>query len=94
MGCWHRVGQTSLTWSAISGSAVRDCRHQAEPGCAVRAAIASGELPRERWESYLKLKREARFAEDKAEYLRQKEQWAKGIAKWCKQMQKQGGFRK
>jgi ribosome biogenesis GTPase len=71
-----------------------DCRHQAEPGCAVRAAIASGELPRERWESYLKLKREARFAEDKAEYLRQKEQWAKGIAKWCKQMQKQGGFRK
>ena len=36
----------------------RDCRHDREPGCAVRAAVAAGELPEERIESYLKLQRE------------------------------------
>jgi ribosome biogenesis GTPase / thiamine phosphate phosphatase len=35
-----------------------DCRHETEPGCAVRAALESGELSRERWESYRKLERE------------------------------------
>ena len=29
-----------------------DCRHSGEPGCAVRAAIESGALAPERWESY------------------------------------------
>ena len=33
----------------------RDCRHQQEPGCAVRAAIAAGDLSPERLESYHKL---------------------------------------
>ncbi|HEY8516171.1 MAG TPA: ribosome small subunit-dependent GTPase A [Candidatus Binatia bacterium] len=36
----------------------RDCRHQTEPGCALREALASGALSRERWESYLKLQQE------------------------------------
>jgi ribosome biogenesis GTPase / thiamine phosphate phosphatase len=35
-----------------------DCTHQHEPGCAVRAALESGVLPVERWESYVKLQRE------------------------------------
>jgi len=38
-----------------------DCSHQREPGCAVRAAIEQGELPGERYASYLKLKKEAEF---------------------------------
>jgi ribosome biogenesis GTPase / thiamine phosphate phosphatase len=33
----------------------RDCRHQAEPGCAVRAAIDAGSLDSRRLESYRKL---------------------------------------
>src|SRR5690606_15798935 len=33
----------------------RDCRHQAEPGCAVCAAVASGDLDPRRLESYRKL---------------------------------------
>ncbi len=52
-----------------------DCSHESEPGCAVRAAIESGELPKKRWESYVNLKREARFVDDKNDYLRRKEQF-------------------
>lgn len=35
-----------------------DCAHEREPGCAVRAALESGALPAERWQSYRKLQRE------------------------------------
>lgn len=35
-----------------------DCRHQREPGCAVRAAVDRGGLEEGRLESYFKLKRE------------------------------------
>jgi ribosome biogenesis GTPase len=38
-----------------------DCGHQSEPGCAVREALETGELPERRWESYVKLQREARW---------------------------------
>jgi ribosome biogenesis GTPase len=38
-----------------------DCVHQTEPGCAVREALEAGELPERRWESYVKLQREARW---------------------------------
>ena len=37
-----------------------DCSHNTEPGCAVKAALASGELSRERHASWLKLQRELR----------------------------------
>lgn len=36
----------------------RDCRHQQEPGCAVRAAVGAGDLPAERLASYHKLEAE------------------------------------
>ncbi|MBN1435566.1 MAG: ribosome small subunit-dependent GTPase A [Sedimentisphaerales bacterium] len=36
----------------------RDCKHDNEPGCAVRAALEEGELDAERFESYLKLQSE------------------------------------
>ena len=38
-----------------------DCRHAGEPGCAVAAALDSGAIPPERWESYLKLQREINY---------------------------------
>lgn len=38
-----------------------DCRHEGEPGCAVRAAVDSGELPDERLDNYRKLRKEAEF---------------------------------
>ena len=45
----------------------RDCAHDGEPGCAVRAAVASGDLSAERLESYLKLVGEARVAAAKSD---------------------------
>ena len=38
-----------------------DCTHSNEPKCAVQDAISTGLLSRERFESYLKLKKEARY---------------------------------
>ena len=35
-----------------------NCGHEREPGCAVRVALASGELSETRWLSYLKLRAE------------------------------------
>ena len=58
-----------------------NCRHQTEPGCAIKQAIADGSLSRERWESYLRLKGEAEYADDKTSFLRQKQQKFKNIAK-------------
>ena len=55
-----------------------DCRHETEPGCAIKAAIATGELDASRWESYRKLKEEA---VDKAEMLRRKNEWHKALRK-------------
>jgi ribosome biogenesis GTPase len=40
------------------GCRFRDCRHETEPGCAVKAAAESGALDPERLESYRKLQRE------------------------------------
>lgn len=62
-----------------------DCKHRTEPGCAIKEAIANGELPYERWESYIKLKTEARYTDDKSAFLRQKQQRNKSIAKFNRQ---------
>jgi ribosome biogenesis GTPase len=39
----------------------RDCRHEAEPGCAVKSAMGEGTLEPERYDSYQKLQREIQF---------------------------------
>jgi ribosome biogenesis GTPase / thiamine phosphate phosphatase len=40
------------------GCHFRDCSHTVEKRCAIQAALAAGHLPRERYESFVKLKRE------------------------------------
>ncbi|MBI2780716.1 MAG: ribosome small subunit-dependent GTPase A [Chloroflexi bacterium] len=45
-----------------SGCRFNDCGHQSEPGCAIRAAIASGDLDRGRFAAWEKLGREAERA--------------------------------
>ena len=67
----------------------RDCRHDREPGCAIRQAIEAGELDTARWESYQKLKAEAQAAQDKQTLLRQKQQWRMGVSKAKKMSKKE-----
>lgn len=55
----------------------RDCRHEKEPGCAVKAALAAGTLDPARWERYRKLRTEAQSHE---EALRRKKEWSKNVA--------------
>jgi len=40
-----------------------NCGHEQEPGCAVRAAVTSGELNEDRYSSYIKLKKESDYHE-------------------------------
>ena len=40
-----------------------NCGHTQEPGCAVLAAVTSGELSEERYSSYMKLKKESEYHE-------------------------------
>jgi ribosome biogenesis GTPase len=46
-----------------AGCRFRDCAHEAEPGCAVRAAVEEGTLPPERLASFHKLRAELRSLE-------------------------------
>ena len=71
-----------------------DCKHQSEPGCAIKEAIANGELSQERWNSYLQLKREAKFIDNKVGFLCAKTERNKSIAQWSRQNKKNGGIKK
>lgn len=53
--------------SVAAGCRFRDCTHQAEPGCAVRAALQDGSLDTRRYESYGKLQREMRYQARKSD---------------------------
>lgn len=62
----------------------RNCTHESESGCAVRAAIESGELSAGRYLSYQKLRAENSYAEDSESYLAAREKKFKAIAKYNK----------
>lgn len=58
----------------------RNCRHEDEPGCAVQAAIASGELSARELTNFRKLEREATYHQlraDKAQMANAKKRWKK-----------------
>lgn len=57
-----------------------DCGHGTEPGCAVKTALAMGELDRGRWNSYVKLQKELAFLarkDDKRAQAAEREKWKK-----------------
>ncbi|MFJ2929530.1 ribosome small subunit-dependent GTPase A [Streptomyces massasporeus] len=62
VGLWDAETGVGQVFSEIEELAERcrfhDCAHEAEPGCAVLAAIDRGDLPQRRLESYRKLLRE------------------------------------
>lgn len=49
-----------------------DCKHETEPGCAIRAALEDGSLLPQRWENFLKLQAESARAERKIAALQRK----------------------
>ncbi|WP_083412318.1 ribosome small subunit-dependent GTPase A [Exiguobacterium sp. KRL4] len=84
LGLWDGSEGLASTFSDIEMLAkscrFRDCQHGGEPGCAVQAALANESLSHERWESFLKLKREMAYAERKQNVALQaaeKEKWKK-----------------
>ncbi|MFF2754632.1 ribosome small subunit-dependent GTPase A [Psychrobacillus sp. NPDC058041] len=50
----------------------RDCKHQKEPGCAIREAISTGSLKEERYKNYLKLLKELAHIERKNDIVARK----------------------
>ncbi|MGI5446134.1 ribosome small subunit-dependent GTPase A [Streptomyces sp. CA-243310] len=62
VGLWDAEVGVGQVFSEIEEYArqcrFHDCGHEAEPGCAVLAAVESGELPERRLDSYRKLLRE------------------------------------
>jgi ribosome biogenesis GTPase len=47
--------------AALGQCRFSDCGHTTEPGCGIQLALLNGGLSEERWQSYLKLKREQEF---------------------------------
>lgn len=69
-----------------------DCEHRSEPGCAVKEAIARGELSEKRWKSYLQLKREAAYSENKTRLSQKKTTRSKSIAQRQKKKRENSGY--
>ena len=63
LGLWDADPGLSDTFSDIENLIGRcrfsDCRHDTEPGCAVKAALADGTLDAVRWDAYQRLKIES-----------------------------------
>jgi ribosome biogenesis GTPase / thiamine phosphate phosphatase len=71
LGLWLDGGGLEATFADITelaaGCRFSDCRHDTEPGCAVTAAIETGELEARRLASYRKLEREAAYVARKTD---------------------------
>ncbi|MGV9412346.1 ribosome small subunit-dependent GTPase A [Nocardia sp. NPDC003693] len=101
IGLWDATEGLGRTFSEVESLAAQcrfsDCSHIGEPGCAVLAAIESGELPQRRLDSFRKLTREnewmAARTDSRARAEREK-QW-RDISKEQRRMyrQRQGGRR-
>lgn len=64
-----------------------NCTHTQEPGCAVMAAIDEGNLNEERYESYLKLRKETEYHDLTYVEKRKKD---KGLGRFIKSVKKHG----
>jgi ribosome biogenesis GTPase len=85
LGMWDAGGGLGEAFSDVEQflgqCRFSNCRHETEPGCAIKAAIERGDLSQQRGDSYRKLQRESDRSANQAEYLRQKRQRFKEIAK-------------
>ena len=85
LGMWNAEEGISKTFSDIEqlteNCKYSDCTHTNEPGCKVLEAIENGSLTKERFEQYIKLQKESRYNTDSEQYLRDKKEKFKNIAK-------------
>ncbi len=85
LGLWNIDEGLDKSFADIEALAAmcrfHNCSHTSEPCCAIKEAISKGEISEERWLSYQKLKAENRYAENSNEYLVEKKQKFKNIAK-------------
>ncbi len=76
VGTWTDPDAVAETFPDIEelaeGCRFRDCAHDAEPGCAVRAAVADGMLAADRFERWRSLEAEAAAAEARADVVEQR----------------------
>lgn len=67
----------------------RDCKHESEPGCAIRKAIEKGTLDQKRFRNYLRLQKEIqhlKLRQDQKETRRINREWDKKIRRYHKEM--------
>jgi ribosome biogenesis GTPase / thiamine phosphate phosphatase len=74
LGLWSDAGGgTAAAFGDVeelaAGCRFDDCRHQTEPGCAVRAALEDGRLAADRFAAWEKLQRELAWVERRADPL-------------------------
>lgn len=74
LGLWDADAGIEAAFSDVEGIAencrFRDCRHVDEPGCAVRAAVESGELSEARFASYQALRQQTVQVKERREEAR------------------------
>ena len=76
--------------AASTGCRFKDCSHESEPGCAVRAGVADGSIDERRFGSFEKLRREVAYLERKEDRVLQQEEhrrWKqihKELRQWSK----------
>ncbi|MGX1771975.1 ribosome small subunit-dependent GTPase A [Nocardia brasiliensis] len=100
IGLWDAAEGIEKTFSDIDSLAARcrfgDCAHNGEPGCAVLAAIKSGELTQRRFDSYRKLAKENAWMAARTDRRLQAErhrQWRE-ITKQQRQIYRERGSRR
>ena len=92
---WEAADDLDATFDEIAALAsecrFRDCRHDAEPGCAVKAAVTEGRVDAARYENYIKLSHEQvameKLRDDRA--LKEQKRQAKIGSKALKALQKE-----
>lgn len=100
VGLWDAAEGIEKTFSDIESLAAQcrfgDCAHRGEPGCAVAAAIDSGELTQRRLDSYQRLAKENAWMAARTDRRLQAErqrQW-RDISKQQRQMYRERGSRR
>lgn len=78
----EEAGGIGITFEDIGKLAMQckfsDCRHESEPGCAVKKALKDGTLDQRHWKMYLNLQREEAYSKERKQILMRKADKRKG----------------